>query len=477
MTASGNNQAIVIGGSMAGLLAARVLADAYDTVIIVERDRLPPTPQPRSGVPQSSHLHVLLVKGQQILEQLFPGLAAELTAAGAPTVDWTADCAMLGLSGWEPRFHSGLLTCTCSRQLLEWTVRQRLTAYSNVYLQEGCQVIGLLTNASQTKMWGVRVRDRALPPNTNTVESTLPADLVVDASGRHSQLPQWLEELGYPPPPETRINSFLGYASRWYQRPNVPDADWKSVVVWPKPPDGSRAGILYPIEDERWIVTVAGVGGDYPPTDEAGFVDFTRSLRSPILYEIIKDAQPLSPIYGYRRAENRLRHYERLARLPEGLVAIGDAVCAFNPIYGQGMTAAAMSALTLARCLSEQSQHRFTGFAYRFQHQLAKVNATAWMMATSEDLRWATTKGGQPTTSQRLLHWYLDQVRRLTVEHPDALQAFMEVLHLIKPPATLFQPAILVPVLQRASHAIASNAAAQALTLPKRIAELGQLNR
>lgn len=449
-----NEHAIVIGGSIAGLLAARVLAGYFDVVTIVERDLLPDKPQQRRGVPQSNQVHVLLVKGQQILEQLFPGLRAELVNAGASTVDWTADCSMLGFSGWEPRFNSGLITCTCSRNLLEWSIRRRLTAYSNIRFLENCQVLGLLSNTSQTRVTGVRVRNyNYLQPNLSAAEEVLQANLVVDASGRNSQAPQWLEVLGYVPPQETLINSFLGYASRWYQRPAGLEPESQTLLVWPKQPDNPRAGMLYPIEGNRWILTVTGVGRDYPPTDEIGFMEFTRSLRSSILYETIKDAQPLSPIYSYRRTENRLRHYERISRWLEGFVVIGDAFCAFNPIYGQGMTVAAMGALTLDRCLREQHQRQangdLTGLAQRFARKLAKVIATPWMMATGEDMRWSTTEGGQPSVSNRLMYWYLDRVRSITGENPNALKAFMEVLHLVKPPATLFQPDILASVLKR----------------------------
>lgn len=451
MAIGDSSHALVIGGSMAGLLAARVLADYFDVVTIVERDRFPEKPGPRRGVPQSYQVHVLLVQGQRILEQLFPGLEAELTAAGASTVDWTADCSMLGFSGWEPRFYSGLITRTCSRNLLEWAVRRRLAAYSNIRFLEGCQVLGLLPNGSKTSVSGVRVRtDNCPQQDASAAEEALQANLVVDASGRNSQAPQWLEGLGYAPPQETAINSFLGYASRWYQRPVSLRPDWQALLVWPKAPDNPRGGMLYPIEGDRWILGVTGVGRDYPPTDEAGFLEFTRSLRSPILYEAIKDAQPLSPIYSYRRTENRLCHYERLSKWPEGFVAVGDAVCAFNPIYGQGMTIAAMGALTLAECLSEQHQRQFNGdlagLAQRFQRKLAKVNATPWVMATGEDLRWSTTEGGQPSLSNRLMHWYLDQVRLLTAHNPNTHKAFMEVLHLVKSPATLFQPDILAQV-------------------------------
>jgi 2-polyprenyl-6-methoxyphenol hydroxylase-like FAD-dependent oxidoreductase len=276
MATDSRRHALVIGGSITGLLAARVLSDHFEQVTVVERDRFPDEPQWRPGVPQSHHAHVLLTKGQQILEELFP------------------------------------------------------------------------------------------------------------------------------------------------------------------------------IEGGRWIAILAGIAKDYPPTDEAGFLDFARTLRSPVLYEAIKDAQPISPIYSYRRTENCLRHYEKLSRFPENFIAIGDAVCAFNPVYGQGMTIAALGALTLNQCLKQQQRGDLIGLAKRFQKQLAKVNATPWMMATSEDFRWETTEGGRPNWVTRLMHHYLDQVLLLAIESPKTYNVWLEVLHLKKTPTALFQPGILMRLLGKA---------------------------
>ncbi|MBD1879443.1 FAD-dependent monooxygenase [Coleofasciculus sp. FACHB-T130] len=453
-----NRQAIVIGGSMAGLLAARVLAERFNQVTIIERDRIPDKPETRRGVLQAHQAHVLLLRGQQILEQLFPGLGTELAAAGATALDWTLDCPMLDFGGWAPRFSSGLVTRACSRNLLEWMIRRRLAAYSNVRFLEECQATELLSDTSKTKVTGVQVQFHNHGQNTSAADvetqnsASLPADLVVDATGRNSKTPEWIKALGYTPPQETVINSFLGYASRWYQRPADFQSDWKSIVVWSKPGENSRGGLLYPCEGDAFVITLAGLGRDYPPSDEAGYLEFARSLRSPILYEVVKQAQPISPIYCHRGTENRLRHYEQ-SRLPENFVVLGDAVCSFNPIYGQGMTAAAMAALTLEECLKEQfqrhSQDDLTGLTRRFQKQLAKVNHIPWLMATGEDFRWPTTEGGQPDLRTRFMQRYLDRVRLITVESPVAFKVFIEVLHLLKPPTALFQPSILMQVLRQ----------------------------
>jgi len=439
--------ALVIGGSMAGLLAARVLSDRFEQVTLVESDSFPTQPQWRQGVPQSHHGHVLLTKGQQILEQLFPGLQAELAAAGAPRVDWTADCPLLGLFGWAPRFSSELKTHVTTRNLLEWSIRQRLLGCSNIRFLPSTQVIGLLSDADKTCVTGVKVRSRH-----SSESAELPANLVVDASGRQSHAPQWLTALGYAPPEETVINSFLGYASRWYQRPAHLQLDWQVLYLLPKAPHLKRGALVCPVEGDRWIVSLTGVAQDYPPTDEPGFLDFARSLRSSVVYDAIKDAQPLSPIYGYRNTENRLRHYEKLSRFPESFIVLGDAVCAFNPVYGQGMTVAALGALTLNQCLKQQQREHLVGLAVRFQRQLAKVNNTPWLMATAEDFRWPTTQGGYPTLGTRLMHQYLDKVMLLAVESPDTYKVWAEVIHMKTPPAALFQPSILIRSLAKAVH-------------------------
>ncbi len=459
--------AVVIGGSIAGLLAARVLVNHFDSVTIVERDCLPEQPALRPGVPQGSHVHVLLTRGLQILEQLFPGIEAELAAAGALAVDWIADWATLGVWGWGPRFHSGLIGRTCSRNLLEWTLRCRLAQCDRLQFLTGCQVTELLTDTNKSQVTGVKLRCRdevaqATPPQLRE----LAAALVVDASGRNSSLPKWLEALDYQPPQTTVVNSFLGYATCWYQRPENFNANWQGVTVMSKPPGNGRGGVLYPVEGNCWVVTLAGVGRDYPPHDAAGFLDFARSLRSPIIHEAIKDAPSLSPVYSYRRTENRLCHYEKLSTLPEGLVAVGDAVCAFNPVYGQGMTVAALGAITLDECLQRQFSHyqgSLKGLTRRFQKRLAQVNATPWLMATGEDFRWSTTEGGQPNVMARLMHRYIDSVVLLSLDHPEVYRTFGEVVHMVKPPASLFHPGILAQVLlQQLSASRSSTGSSQA---------------
>ncbi|HLP90618.1 MAG TPA: FAD-dependent monooxygenase [Nostocaceae cyanobacterium] len=439
-----NGEAIVIGGSIAGMLAARVLTDHFNKVTIVERDHLPEQPAPRSGVPQSYQIHVLLTQGQRIIEQLFPGLSEELTVHGASRINWTTDAKLLLPGGWAPHFTSQISSSNCSRILLESVIRQRLKSNSRLEFQEASIVTGLLTNTSNTAVTGVRVK------NSNGTETELSAQLVIDASGRNSKASEWLQSLGYDQPIETVVNSFLGYSTRWYQSLAGKSLDHKALYIMPSAPDCTRGGIIYQIEGDRWGVILMGVSRDYPPTDETGFLEFARSLRSPEVYEAIKDAQPISPIYGYKRTENRLLHYEKLSRWPENFLVIGDAVCAFNPVYGQGMTTAALGAITLDQCLKQFKQHGsnqdLKGLAQNFQQHLAQVNATPWMMATSDDFRWAMTEGGRPNLIMRLMHWYIDQVMLTVNNNTQVHKVFTELLHLLKRPNALFQPGVLIPV-------------------------------
>ena len=445
----GGGHAVVIGAGLAGLAAARVLAGHFAQVTIVERDRLPAGPAFRKGVPQSRHLHVLLAQGLTLLNRLFPGIEDELTSAGAVRVRWLTEVLWLTAGGWGNRFDAGLSLLSCSRELLDWCIRRYLAAMPSVRLREGCQVVGLVGDRLKKAVAGVTLRHRPPGASTRPEHEDLPADLVIDASGRHSHLPQWLTALGYPGPQETRVDPFLGYASRFYAPRAALRADWKVLLIQAKPPRYFRGGALFPVEGQRWLVTLSGASGDYPPTDEAGFLSFARSLRSPLLAEAIAGATPLSAIHGYRRTENRRRHYERLEKWPDRLLVLGDALCAFNPVYGQGMTVSAQAAEVLNDSLAafrRQSPQR-PGFVKRTQERLAQNDATAWLMATSEDFRYPATDGRRPALPTRLMHWYFGRVLEGAARDPKITKAFSEVVNFLEPPQSLLRPSILFAAL------------------------------
>ncbi|MCC3510695.1 MAG: 2-polyprenyl-6-methoxyphenol hydroxylase-like oxidoreductase [Microcoleus sp. PH2017_17_BER_D_A] len=441
------SHAIIMGGSLAGLLAARVLAKHFDRVSIVERDFFPEQAAPRPGIPQSRHLHILLTRGKIILEQLFAGLENELIAAGAPRLD-PKSIAWFSPAGWATHFTpdpDDLIMF--SRDLLDRQIRHRLTENTNVHFLEGGTVTGLLANTQGTAIAGVSVRfcDRQNPGNIN--EENLNADLVVDASGKVSQTPKWLKKLGYEPPPETVINAFVGYATRIYECSGKL-SDTAPVFVSTAPPFRTRGGAIFPIEGNRWLVTLGGGDRDYPPADAAGFVEFARSLPTPMIYDAIKDAKAIAPVYSYRGTENRLRHYERLSHYPENLVIVGHAVCAFNPVYGQGMTVAGLDAQMLDECLQKQRQRYpegdLTGFGRHFQQKLAKLHTIPWTFAISQDSRYRGSEGAKPNLATRLTINYMDLVLKALTTDAKVCQAFLEVLHMIEPPTLLFHPKIAV---------------------------------
>jgi 2-polyprenyl-6-methoxyphenol hydroxylase-like FAD-dependent oxidoreductase len=422
------SQAVVIGGSIAGLLAARVLLNHFDQVTLLERDRCLHTPGPRPGIPQAQHVHALLLRGHQILEALFPGLTVDLMAQGALRLDWAADWRFLTLWDWMPHHVSHLEGLICSRLLLEGYLRDRLVQMPGFTLQDATSVTGLVMNRESTRVMGVTLAsDRDSP--------TLAADWIVDASGRNSKLSDWLVNLGFQRPPATTVNSFLGYASRWYQRPAQESV--KGVIVASKPGVTRRGGVLYPVEGDRCVITLTGIEKDYPPADEAEFSAFAHSLRDLTIAEAMQAWEPISPIQCYRRTENHWRHYEKLPTLPDGVVALGDAVCAFNPVYGQGMTAAALGASLLDGWLQHSQR---PGQGLRFQKQLAQEMMSPWLMATSEDFRWPMTTGDRPGWLSQQLQRYFDRVARAANHDPQVHCAFLEVAHLAKPPTHLLRP-------------------------------------
>lgn len=437
-----SRDAIVLGGSLAGLLAARVLCDYFERVTLIERDSFPTSPEPRRGTPQANHVHALMPQGRLILEQLFPDLHKQMMADGAPLIDMASDVAWLTPQGWGVNFPSDLEVLAFTRPLLDLHVRRRLEANPRVRILQGTEIVKLIDGHNDS-IAGVVVRTTT----TDAVETKLYADLVVDATGRASRAPQWLSELGYPTVKETTVNAFLGYASRLYQTPEGFNADWKCAFVQAAPPERKRGGILFAVEGNRWLVTLIGGGRDYPPKDEVGFLDFARSLVVPVIYDAIKNATPLSEIKTHRGTENRLRHFDAVARQPLNFVALGDAVCAFNPVYGQGMTVAAMGAMTLDSCLRKWNS-KDQQFARRFQRRLAKVVSAPWMLATSEDYRYRETEGGSASRVTRFMHRYMDQVLKVSTFDPVVRHVLLKAFGMLVPPSALFQPKVSLRLIQ-----------------------------
>jgi len=432
------DHAMVIGASMAGLLAARVLADAYEQVTVIDRDELRDTAMHRRGVPHGRHIHALAARGSQVLEELFPGLTAELVGDGAPAGDILTD-ADFYLSGHRlARARTGLMLLCASRPFLEGHVRARVRALPNVTFLDQCDVVGLAATPDSRRVNGARVLRRA----DGSASELLSADLVVDASGRGSRNHVWLEALGYPRPRREEVQIRLGYATRTYRL--LPGSrDGRLGILDAATPDLPRTGALQRLEGDRWLLTLAGILGDHPPTDPDGFLDFARSLRFPDIYETVRDAEPLDEAVGFRFPASVRHRFELLDRFPVGFLVLGDAACSFNPIYGQGMSVAALEALTLCRHLDRgvEPQPR------RWFRDLARVVDVPWAMSAGGDLLFPGVPGRR-TLKIRLLGGYLQRLHAAAASDPHLATAFIRVAGLVAPPQSLLAPAVTLRVLR-----------------------------
>ncbi|MCC6168633.1 MAG: FAD-binding monooxygenase [Caldilineaceae bacterium] len=434
-------RAVVIGASMAGLLAARVLSNHFDQVFLLERDKVHDHPETRKGQPHTRHVHGLLARGFEIMTHYFPGLPEDLVQGGALIGDMGADLRWFVAGGYRLQTHVGMNGVLSSRPFLEWRIRRMLLTRPNITLLDECEVKEPATDSAKQRITGVHVVHRGDGHRAELLET----DLVIDASGRGSAAAKWLAALGYAQPEEEAVQVNIGYASRIYRRKPGDLVGANLIMITPTPPQSIRGGFAFPMEDDRWIVGLGGRGGDYPPTDEAGFLEFARSLAAPDIYNLLLQVEPLSEIVPYRFPANLRRRYEKLARFPEGFLVLGDAVCSFNPVYGQGMTSAALQAVELDRLLADRG---VKGLASAYFKQIVKIIDIPWQIAVGEDFRFPTTQGKKAPETD-LINAYVTQVNRASHHDPVALKAFLEVMNLIKPPSSLMRPRILWRVLRR----------------------------
>lgn len=446
----GMEHAVVIGGSMAGLLAARVLSNHFTRVTIVERDALHDYPETRKGQPQARHLHGLLAAGLQTMLSYFPDLRQALVAGGAVVGDMGETMNWYTHGGYRKPLHLGMEGALASRPYLELLIRERVQALPNVTIRERSAVRQLLMTPDRARVTGVLVQ-----PGDGQGAEAVPAELVIDCSGRGSRLPQWLREMGYPEAPETLVQVNVEYVSRFYRRDLADPRAEKWTLITPEPPAEQRFGGMFPVEGPRWLVSLGGRNGDYPGKDEASYLASARSLPAPDIYQLISRAEPLSEIVAHKFPSSQRRHYEKMSRFPEGLLALGDALCCFNPTYGQGMTAAALQARELDQLLQERIQ--LEGLFPAFFQRAAKVIDIPWQLAVGQDFLFPGTIGDKPRGTE-FINRYMTRVHRVT--HDDAVvgAAFLRVMNLLAPPPSLFHPRILWRVLWRSGRSPAVKA-------------------
>ncbi|MFI0943186.1 FAD-dependent oxidoreductase [Streptomyces sp. NPDC021020] len=448
LAASDGDHAVVVGAGLSGLLTAHALARGFARVTLVERDALATgAPAFRAGVPQSRHVHILWNRGLTELDALLPGVVAELEAAGGEMVHAPEETRWLSSAGWFAGVR-GARYLSVSREVLEAVLRRRVLACGAVTVLDRHEATGLVAGPDLRTAAGVTVRERG----SGGRQFALRAGLVVVATGRGARVAEWLGQLGCPPPPAERIDAHLGYSSRYYRRPASPGTAWKSMYVQGNR-EVPRSGVIVPIDGDRWLVTLIGQGAHQPPVEERAWLDFAASLRSPELAEALTHAEPLSDPVAFRATANEWTHYESSADLPAGLLVVGDALCRFNPVYGHGMSVAALQARVVAEYAAGTTGAALAARTREVQRSLARCARGAWAIATGEDCRYPETDGPAPGPLARFQQGYMARVLAAANTDPLVASAFFGVLSLDRRPESLLAPRVALRARRRPAPA------------------------
>jgi 2-polyprenyl-6-methoxyphenol hydroxylase-like FAD-dependent oxidoreductase len=440
---STGRQAVVIGAGIGGLTVAGALAGHFDQVIVLERDLLPAAAASRAGTPQARHVHGLLAGGLKALAELFPGIEQDLFRAGALSLNGSLEV-RVERPGFDPypARDLGVLTLAASRPLIECVLRARVERLPTVRLRSPCRVRSILYTADGSSACGVCFDD------ADGQTRDLRADLVIDASGRGSLTLDLLRAAGRMAPPETTIGVDIGYASATYEIPTGVDRPWKGVLTFPQAPQSSRGALMLPQEGGLWLLSLGGRGNDKPPGDENGFLDFARHLRTSTIHDAIRSARRVGEIHRFAFPQSRWRHFDRVTDFPRGLLPIGDVICTFNPIYGQGMSVAAQEALLLKRLLAPGRGNTATlsGLPQTYFAALGPILETPWAMAAVPDFIFPQTTGERPPDFARVLRLGF-AMQRLAARRADVHKLVIEVQHLLKPRSAYRRPLLMARLL------------------------------
>jgi 2-polyprenyl-6-methoxyphenol hydroxylase-like FAD-dependent oxidoreductase len=431
-----DGSAVVIGASMAGLVTARVLSRRYASVTVLDRDTLPESHTPRRGVPQGAQPHILLVSGLRDLSALFNGLEEELLGSGATKFDPGMSLATYRYGRRWPAAPTGLALVSMSRPHLEGIIRARVAREPGVTIRDQITVTAL--DGADGRVTGVRL---------DTGES-IPADLVVDCSGRGGRSDRWLTDLGLPAPERVEIKVGVAYTTRLYRRAPGDLPGWQAVFTLPTAPRENLTGLALPIEDDRWLISIGGWHVDSPPADAESFEAIARSLPDPLVGDLLTHVEPLTELVTHRFPSSRWRRFAELDVLPAGYAAVGDAVCSFNPIYGQGMTCAAKEAVALGAALDRHGAAT-AEMAREYYRAADQIVATPWQFAVGGDFAYPQTTGPRPRDI-KMRNWYSRRIALASQVAPDINAAFVGVQHLVTPPSVLFKPAMIARVLRMA---------------------------
>lgn len=441
-------RAVVLGASLGGLLAARVLVEHFDEVVLLERDVLPREPAPRKGTPHAVHPHGLLARGRLILEDLFPGFTEAMTARGGLLGDLQRDAAFDVSRRRFATGVAGLPALGASRLAIEAEVRQRVLARAGVRCVTDVDVLAPRLAAGRAV--AARYRERTAANQGRPVEHEIAADLIVDCTGRGSHMPQWLRDWGYAAPAEERVDIGICYTSAYFRRTGAcalgPGLD-KVAAFGAVTNEQPRPGVVIAQEPAadgvpRWVVGVGGFAGDHAACTLEAMRERAADIGSPELVKITHEGELIGEVMRYTVPHSLRRHYEKLARFPEGLLVLGDALTSFNPIYGQGMTVAACEALALRDELARGPQ----ALAARFFRAAAKVVDIPWQLAVGGDLSIDKVPGKRPL-AVRIVNAYIGRLYRVAPEDAVVSAQFQKVVHMLEGPQALFAPGMLWRVL------------------------------
>jgi flavin-dependent dehydrogenase len=447
-------RAVVVGGGLAGLSAARALSDWFRQVVILDRDELPDSATPRPGVPQGKHPHGLLGGGLKALEQLFPGFGNELRQAGAVPIDRGFDMLyeIPGQDPW-PRIKFGWPTYAMSRPLIELTLRRQVERLTNVKVQARCRVLNIIDESNTGAATGVSYRT----PDGNA--ETLQSDLIIDASGSGSLTLEFLKASGRRAPEETSIGVNMRYASALFDHADI-RGNYKFAYTFPNAPEESRGGLIAPAENGSYQVALIGRGEDNLPISEREFRRYARELWTPTVYNAIKNAKRLTEIKPYSFTESRWRHFARVSDFPRGLLPIGDAICRFNPVHGQGMSVAAKEASLLFDSLGRFNGDLLSTLAHDFLTKAENLIADPWAMSAIPDFIYPETTGVRPNNLVERLN-FQKRLGRLAAHDAAVFELLMDVRNLLKPLNVLDDPSIVGRIENEVASELSLSSAAQ----------------
>jgi 2-polyprenyl-6-methoxyphenol hydroxylase-like FAD-dependent oxidoreductase len=433
-----HKKALIIGGGISGKLAARVLADFFEEVLILERDQEPTGPSPRKGAPQGEHLHALLFAGQNGLESLFPGITERFHSGGAAKINSTKELAWFHHGVWKLRFDGPYSTTLQSRPHLEWIIEQAIKAIPNINVQYNLVVENYIYDEDENRLKGVTCNGKSFT-----------ADLIVDASGVSSFSTNWLTNRNINIP-EEKVKIGLTYITKTFQLDESKVRDWAIKIVYPNPPEEKIGGTISRIEGNRYIVTINGYHNKIDDKEmlnkDFGFLDLAKKLPKPDIYQEIKDATSLSKTSVYKVPQITWKHFEKAKNLPDGLLLIGDTICRIDPVFGQGMSIAVLEALALQKMFNKDTNlQRITK---KFHRQSKNIISPIWRMVLAEDFRYSETTGKKPA-GLSVQQWYAKKVFLLSSQDLFTYDSFVKVMNLVKPITILMHPKIIIRVLKQ----------------------------